>query len=163
MAKKIIEKEVITQELEIPEEELDEYKEAFALFDKDGDGQISTKEFIKVLKNLGQNVSAEEAKNIMQELDQDNSGMIDFPEFVSYMKKTKVIEEVDDEDAVIKAFMTFDKDKKGTITCQEFRYILCNLGDRFTQEECDEVFKEAGLDNNGILDYRKFVEEWRNR
>lgn len=160
---KIIEKEIVERKLDIPEDELEEYKEAFALFDKDGDGQISTTEFIKVLKNLGQKVSKEEGEKIMGELDSDGSGYIDFPEFVSYMQKTKIIEEVEDEDEVIKAFMTFDKGLKGFITCPEFKHILCNLGDRFTKEECDEIFKEADLDHDGILTYREFVEFWRNK
>ena len=161
MAKKTIEKEIITQELDIPPEELEEYKEAFALFDKDGDGSISSKEFLKVLKNLGQTVSKEEGMQIMKELDSDGSGEIDFNEFVSYMKKTKIQEEIDDEDAVIKAFTTFDKDKSGTISNMEFRYILCELGDKFTKNECDEIFKEADLNSDGVLNYREFVEFWR--
>lgn len=160
---KVVEKTVEVQELDIPEEELEEYREAFALFDKDGDGEISSKEFIKVLKNLGQNVSADEAAQIMAELDQDGSGMIDFTEFVSYMRKTKIQEVIEDEDPVIKAFMTFDKANNDNITNHEFRYILTQLGDRFTQEEADEIFKEANLDNNGLNWYRKFVEEWRNK
>ena len=163
MAKKVIEKEVITQELDIPPEELEEYREAFELFDKDGDGEISTKEFLKVLKNLGQNVSKEEGENIMKDLDADGSGCIDFTEFVSYMKKQKVLEEIDDDDAVIKAFMYFDKDKSGSISMPEFRHILCELGDKFSNQECEEVFKEADLNNDGELQYREFVQFWRNK
>ena len=161
--RKTIVKEVETQELDIPEEELEEYKEAFALFDKDGSGDITLKEFLKVLKNLGQNLSKDEADKLLKELDTDGSGSIGFDEFVSYMKKTRIEEEVEDEDIVIKAFMTFDKDQSGSISNQEFRHILCNLGDKFTQEECDEIFKEADLDNDGVLNYREFVDFWRGK
>ena len=79
------------------------------------------------------------------------------------MKKTKIDEEVDDEDIVIRAFQTFDKNDTGSISCQEFRHILCALGDKFSTEECDEIFKEADLDCDGILHYREFVEFWRNK
>ena len=163
MSKKV-EKEIISQELDIPEEDLEEYREAFKLFDKDGSGAISPEEFAKVLKNLGQNLSKEELKDLIVELDQDKSGEITFDEFITYMKKVKVQEEMNEEDAVIKAFQTFDVDKDDQISNAEFRHILCNLGqDRFTVEECDEIFKEADLNNDGVLNYREFVAFWRSK
>ena len=164
MSKKVIEKEIVTKELDIPAEELEEYRAAFTMFDKDGSGSISAKEFLKVLKNLGQNVSKEEAANIMKELDKDNSGEIDFDEFISYMRSIKVQEELNEEDIVIRAFQTFDENKDDVISIEEFRHILCNLGqDRFSQEECDEIFKEADLNKDGILNYREFVQYWRSK
>lgn len=164
MSKRVVEKEIITKELDIPEEELEEYRAAFTMFDKDGSGSISAKEFLKVLKNLGQNVSKEEASNIMKELDKDNSGEIDFDEFISYMKSIKVQEELNEEDIVIRAFQTFDENKDDVISIEEFRHILCNLGqDRFSQEECDEIFKEADLNKDGVLNYREFVQYWRSK
>ena len=164
MSKKIIEKEIVTKELDIPEEELEEYRAAFTMFDKDGSGSISAKEFLKVLKNLGQNVSKDEAANIMKELDKDGSGEIDFDEFISYMRSIKVQEEINEEDIVIRAFQTFDENNDDVISIDEFRHILCNLGqDRFSQEECDEIFKEADLNNDGVLNYREFVHYWRSK
>ena len=162
--RKTVEKVVETQVLDIPENELEEYREAFALFDKDGDGQISGKEFLKVLKNLGQKVTPEEGKIIMDELDQDGSGMIDFTEFVSYMKKQKVSEEVE-IDPVIKAFQVFDPQRNDAITKKEFRTILTEFGDAFTPEECEEIFEEANLllNEDPNLYYREFVEFWRNK
>lgn len=170
MSKKV-EKVIESRELDIPEEELEEYREAFNLFDKDGSGSISPDEFIKVLKNLGQKVTRDEAAKICADLDQDGSGSVEFEEFVSYMKKIKIQQEAEEaqeniEDEVIRAFRTFDKNQDGTISLDEFRYILCKLGDehnRFTQDECDEIFKEADLDKDGQLDYKEFVNYWRNK
>lgn len=157
-------KEVTTKVMDIPEEELEEYKAAFAMFDKDGSGTISAKEFTKVLKNLGQKVTKEEAANIMKDIDVDGSGEIDFEEFITYMKKIKIQEEINEEDAVIRAFQTFDVNKDDVISVDEFRHILCNLGqDRFSQEECDEIFKEADLNHDGELNYREFVAYWRSK
>lgn len=162
--KYIVEKEIEKRILDIPVEEIEEYKRAFEMFDKDNSGTISAKEFIKVLKNLGQNVTKEEADNIIQDLDTDGSGEIDFEEFITYMQKIKVQEEIDEEDAVIKAFQTFDADKSGTISMEEFRHILCDLGqDRFSTEECNEIFKEADLNNDGILNYKEFINYWKEK
>ncbi len=159
---KVVEKEV--KEYDIPLEEIEEYKAAFQMFDEDGSGTISTKEFIKALKSLGQNVTKEEAENLMKELDVDGSGEISFDEFISYMKKIRVQEEINEEDVVIRAFQTFDKDNDGVVSLEEFRNILCNLGqDRFSIEECDEVFKEADMNKDGVLNYREFVAYWRSK
>ena len=160
----VIEREVEQRVVDIPEEEIEEYRAAFEMFDTDKSGTISTKEFIKVLKNLGQNATKEEVESIMKDLDVDNSGEIDFNEFISYMQKIKVQEEVDEEEAIIRAFQTFDTDKNGFISMEEFRHILCNLGtDRFSHDDCDEIFKEADLNNDGSLNYREFIDYWRSK
>ena len=48
-----------------------ELKEAFGLFDKDGDGDISTKELGTVMRSLGQNPSDEELEDMVREVDVD--------------------------------------------------------------------------------------------
>lgn len=167
MSSYIIEREILSKQLDIPEDEIEEYRLAFNLFDKDGSGSISTKEFLKVLKNLGQNVTKEEAQNIMNDLDQDGSGEIDFEEFISYMRKIKVQEiietkEQEEEDIVIRAFQAFDEDNDDFISLDEFRKIICHIGqNRFSQEQCDEIFKIADLNKDGLLNYREFVGFWR--
>ena len=42
-------------------------------------------------------------------------------------------------------------------TNSEFIYILTRLGNLFTDEECNEFFKEYDLDKNGILNYKEFI------
>lgn len=159
-----VEKEVVQKYIDIPEEEIAEYRAAFDMFDKDHSGSISSKEFLKVLKNLGQNVTKEEAENILKDLDQDGSGEIEFEEFISYMRKIKIQEELNEEDVVIKAFQSFDGNKDDVITVMEFREILCKVGqDRFTDDEVDEIFKEAELMNDGQLNYREFVQSLRGK
>ena len=41
--------------IKLTEEQVAEFKEAFSLFDKDGDGTITTKELGTVMRSLGQN------------------------------------------------------------------------------------------------------------
>ncbi|KAG9376588.1 FRQ1 Ca2+-binding protein [Pyrenophora tritici-repentis] len=63
----------------LTEEQVSEFKEAFSLFDKDGDGQITTKELGTVMRSLGQNPSESELQDMINEVDADNNGTIDFP------------------------------------------------------------------------------------
>ena len=57
-----------------------EFKEAFQLFDKDGNGSISTKELGMVMRSLGQNPTEAELMDMINEVDEDGSGSVDFPE-----------------------------------------------------------------------------------
>ena len=55
-----------------------EFKEAFSLFDKDGDGTITTKELGTVMRSLGQNPTEAELQDMINEVDADgmNSAII---------------------------------------------------------------------------------------
>ena len=50
-----------------------DYKEAFAHFDKDGDGTITTKELGTVLRNLGENPTESELEDMINEVDADGT------------------------------------------------------------------------------------------
>ena len=51
-----------------------EFKEAFLLFDKDGDGTITTKELGTVMRSLGQNPTEAELQDMINEVDADGEG-----------------------------------------------------------------------------------------
>lgn len=64
------------------EEQLNEFKETFSLFDRDGDGTISTKELGTVMRALGQNPTESELQDMINEVDADGNGTLDFTEFL---------------------------------------------------------------------------------
>ncbi|XP_064653185.1 calmodulin-like isoform X2 [Lineus longissimus] len=100
------------------EEEL-EYREAFALFDKDGDGTITTCELGTVMRSLGQSPTEEELKDMVNEVDKDGNGTIEFNEFIHMMKKKH--QNCDKEEEIREAFNLFDKDGNGYISATELR------------------------------------------
>jgi calmodulin len=64
------------------EEELTELREAFALFDSDGDGAITSSELGNVMKSLGRKLTVRQLKEIIKTADTDNNGTIEFNELV---------------------------------------------------------------------------------
>ena len=72
---------------QLTEEQIAEFREAFSLFDKDYDGAITKFELGNAMRALGQNPTEEEVKEMIDEVDADGSGSIDFPEFLSLMAR----------------------------------------------------------------------------
>lgn len=61
---------------QLTEEQIAEFKEAFSLFDKDGDGTITTKELGTVMRSLGQNPTEAELQDMINEVDADGEYLI---------------------------------------------------------------------------------------
>lgn len=136
-------------------EQIEVFKEAFFLFDKNGDKTITTKELEMVLRTLGSNPTEIELQDMINEVDKDESGTIDFSEFVAMMA-TKV-KEVDSEGKMLETFRIFDVDNNGFISAAELRHVMTNLGERLTDDEVDEMIKVADADKDGKISYQDFV------
>lgn len=64
----------------------DPMRDAFQMFDKDGDSRISASELQSVLVSLGdKGHSLEECKQMIQSVDKDGDGFVDFQEFQELM------------------------------------------------------------------------------
>ena len=96
---------------QLTEEQTAEFKEAFALFDKDGDGTISPKELGTVMNSLGQKPTIAELEAMIKEVDIDGNGEIDFGEFLTMMAKK--LKETDLEEDIREAFRVFDINNSG--------------------------------------------------
>jgi len=140
---------------ELNEEQIQEFKEAFSLFDKDGDGKITTKELGTVMRSLGQNPTEAELKEMIAEVDANKNGTIEFQEFLTMMSKK--MKEPDSQDEIREAFKVFDKDGNGFISAAELRHVMTNLGEKLTDEEVDEMIREADINGDGQINYNEFV------
>ncbi|KAH0603439.1 uncharacterized protein H6S33_007761 [Morchella sextelata] len=140
----------------LSEDQVSEFKEAFSLFDKDGDGQITTKELGTVMRSLGQNPSESELQDMINEVDADNNGTIDFPEFLTMMARK--MKDTDSEEEIREAFKVFDRDNNGFISAAELRHVMTSIGEKLTDDEVDEMIREADQDGDGRIDYNEFVQ-----
>jgi len=154
-AKIVIKNKKDTMADNLTEEQIAEFKEAFSLFDKDGDGTITTKELGTVMRSLGQNPTEAELQDMINEVDADGNGTIDFPEFLSLMARK--MKDTDTEEELVEAFKVFDRDGNGLISAAELRHVMTNLGEKLTDEEVDEMIREADVDGDGHINYEEFV------
>ncbi|KAG5679868.1 hypothetical protein PVAND_009405 [Polypedilum vanderplanki] len=140
----------------IPAEKLKEYQEVFNVYDINRDGQINTSELDTVMKVLGEELTEARLQKLINEVDLDGSGTINFDEFIKLMQK---VEETDFEKAesLRAAFKVFDKDNNGFVSFDELKYILTSFGEKLTDEEVQDILHEADKDRNGKLDYEEFI------
>ena len=110
------------------------------------------------MRSLGQNPTDAEVQDIINEVDVDGSGAMEFPEFCVMM--VKKMQESDTENEVREAYRVFDKDRDGYISASELRMIFAALPERLSAEEIEEMLEAADEDgelkNNpckGVFEY----------
>merc|ERR1719203_1384770 len=104
------------------------------------------------MRSLGQNPTEAELADMINEIDTDGSGLVEFPEFLTMMAR-KLKDGQDSEDEVIDAFKVFDKEGNGYISAAELRHIVTNLGEKLTEDEADEMIREADIEGDGKINY----------
>ena len=139
----------------LTEEQVQEYKDSFSLFDKDADGFINVEELGVVLRSLGQHPNQVELDDMIEEVDADGNLEIDFQEFLCLMARTQKESESDEE--LTEAFNLFDRDGNGFISFDEMKHVLMKIGQKLTEPEVVELFKEADIDGDNCINYEEFV------
>ena len=132
-----------------------EYLEAFKIFDKNNDGLITQDELKQLLNNIGQNPSDSEIQDMINEIDIDGDGKINFDNFITLMEKK--LRDHDDEEELIETFKVFDKDGIGFITYNNLKDVVHSLGLNYSDDEIMEMIKECDLDKDMMINYDEFT------
>lgn len=144
----------------LPQEEIQDIRDIFFLFDKNGDGRLSKEELesgLSVLKK--KNIPKSSIDGIMHTLDTDNNGYVEFEEFVrASIDKEKLISEQN----LKMAFDVFDRDKNGTISAAELKFILGEKNVNVNDEVWKEMIKQIDLNGDGKISFNEFKEMMGN-
>lgn len=135
-------------------------KECFNHFDKDGSGSIDREELGEVFAAFGQEMSEEELEQLMDDVDDDKSGEIEFEEFLMLMVNN-FGEEAQAELEVQERFKQDETpDKPGQIHEDKLKDAIEDLcGDCLPREEIENIV--ASLEKkDGMVEYEKWEELW---
>merc|ERR1712057_119434 len=127
----------------LSEEQMEEIREAFGLFDADASGMIDVRELKAAMRALGFEVKNEELKKMVADIDGDGNGTIEFGEFLQMMTgkmgEKDSRENIDDEelqDMINQA----DRDGDGEINIDEFYRIMKKKGNFLEDLSSDDDF-----------------------
>ena len=140
---------------ELTEEQRQEIKEAFDLFDTEGRNEIDAKELKVTMRALGFEPKKEEVKKILQEIDKNGEGVIKYEDFFEIM--TVKMMERDPVEEMKRAFLLICEDGHDKITLKSLKKTAEELGENMTKEELQEMIEEADRDGDGEIGEDDFV------
>ncbi|OWJ99721.1 CETN2 [Cervus elaphus hippelaphus] len=135
---------------ELTEEQKQEIREAFDLFDADGTGTIDV-----AMRALGFEPKKEEIKKMISEIDKEGTGKMNFSDFLTVM--TQKMSEKDTKEEILKAFKLFDDDETGKISFKNLKRVAKELGENLSDEELQEMIDEADRDGDGEVNEQEFL------
>ncbi|CCI10237.1 hypothetical protein ABG067_006816 [Albugo candida] len=141
--KKVYERPGITQD------EIEEIREAFNLFDTDGSGTIDPKELKSAMQSLGFEAKNQIIYQMVADIDKDGSGNIDFDEFLDMM--TAKMSDKNTREDIQKVFTLFDDDQTGKITLRNLKRVARELGETMSDAELLEMIERADTDQDGEI------------
>eukprot|EP00501_MAST-03F_sp_TOSAG23-6_P000858 GSMAST32.ASY1.ANO1.894.1 assembled CDS len=138
-------------------EQLKQWRQIFHLFDRTGDGVIEMKELGTIMRALWQNPTDAELQDLINDVDLDGSGRLDFLEFVNIM--TGRLKDTDTSAELKYTFDVFDTDKDGILTPENLTDALQEIGEKsFSAVEILEIIKELDVDGNNRVKQKEFLD-----
>ncbi|KEP62557.1 UNVERIFIED_CONTAM: calmodulin, putative [Hammondia hammondi] len=123
-------------------------REAFNIFDRNGDGELTYQEAVLAVRSCGIPLRVQE---------------LDLPEQVTYSQfrqwMMNRVARSDPLEELIKLFSPFDRKKDGTISTEELAQVMKTLCSSMTEEDIDHLIKQADPNKSGSIKYAEFVHQ----
>ncbi|KRZ33135.1 Nucleolar MIF4G domain-containing protein 1, partial [Trichinella pseudospiralis] len=130
--------------------QIQEFKEAFNMIDQNRNGFIDKADLLDMYASLGKEVGDE----FIDEMINEAPGAINFTMFLTMFGEKMT--GTDPEDVIRNAFQCFDEEGTGSINEHDLRTLLTTMGDRYTDDQVEELFKDAPI-KDGMFNYVEFA------
>jgi calcium-dependent protein kinase len=132
----------------ISKSEKERLAKIFKAMDTNGDGRLSRQEILDGYEeHFNKQLDEDQLDKLFMSVDIDNSGFIDYSEFImACMNDKKNIS----EEKLIAAFKIFDKDDSGTITADEIREVLGGAAS-LSDQAVSDIIRQVDENNDGLI------------
>ncbi|KAM3862440.1 myosin light chain 1, skeletal muscle isoform [Diretmus argenteus] len=139
-------------------DQMEDYREAFGLFDRVGDNKVAFNQVADIMRALGQNPTNKEVKMILGNPSSDdmNTKRVEFEGFLPMLQTIVNSPNKGTLDDYVEGLRVFDKEGNGTVMGAELRIVLSTLGEKMTEAEIDSLMT-GQEDENGQINYEAFV------
>mmetsp|Transcript_9138 Transcript_9138/g.16699 ORF Transcript_9138/g.16699 Transcript_9138/m.16699 type:complete len:172 (+) Transcript_9138:65-580(+) len=146
------------KQMTLTEEQMQEIKEVFDIYDTDGSGAVEDKEMKVLMTAPGfGNVSREDTVAMMMSVDKNGSGTMGMYEFIEMMQPLILARNQKDE--ILKSFELFASGEK--ISYSELRELADELGETFTDQELQDMIDDADDDGDALVGPEEFLKVMR--
>ena len=121
----------------------------------DRSGQLSKKELKNVLKALHIKVNDKELQALLNQMDTNGNGKIDYNEFKAVMAKNFFGRH--NEKDLEAAFNKYDSDGNGFLTVDELRNAMANIGRRMSENEIKSMIESLDSNHDGKISFDEFI------
>ena len=126
--------------------------DAFKMLDADHDGKLSLDELLQGFKQVLPEMTEDEARKLFERADIDNSGFIDYSEWISAtINKKKILSNKN----LTAAFNLFDEDDSGTISMDEIKKIL-GQNQKIQEDVWENIVAEIDENDDDEIDFDEF-------
>jgi len=144
---------------QLGESQIKALRDTFMALDENGDGLLTVNEMKEGLNRCGLKEIPPDLQQIMEEVDSDGSGVIDYTEFLAATLDKKVYMA---EDVCWQAFRIFDRNGDGKIDKAEIANVLNDSDVQSTAaKDLAEIMKDIDTNGDGEIDFQEFMQMMR--
>ena len=127
----------------LSESQISEFQQIFSTYDSQGKGFVSAQDLPSLIKSFGQYYTSNELQELIQEVDTEHNGKLDFTNFLNIMTRKVKPSEKGSEDKFREAWKSLDETEKSQekINVEELKKMIRELGESVTEEELNVMIR----------------------
>jgi len=143
---------------ELTAQETKQFSEVFEMFDESGDNKVPIGKVGDMMNTMGWNATAAELTNCRKAAKLEEGVDLSLETYLQFMGVWTSLKPPKHSDQALRdAFKVFDKKGTGSVPGDAMRYVLMGCGEPLSQEEMDQLMREADTDGDGNIDFEEFV------